>query len=121
MAENTNKLVIMVSGKEIKKPKKFSVSSYNLTKSGRVANGNMTMELVAKKRKLFLEYPVLDSSEIEFILNLIDGDKMFFTVAYTENNEAKTMTAYVGEISRTYVRDGSLWYWKDVVFNFIER
>lgn len=116
-----DKLSIKINGQPIKRPKDYKVSSYNLTKSGRVANGNMTMELVAKKRKLFITYEVLDSTEVKQILDLIDGQAMFFTVTYTDNGEEKSMTAYVGEINRQLSRTGALWYWKDVAFNFIER
>jgi len=114
---------IKVNGVLIKQPKNPSLSHYNLTKSGRVASGKMTMDLVAKKKKLFFEYEVLSGAEIEQIMSLIDGDNMFFNVEYIENGVTKSFTGYVGEIQRKVHRAGGLggWYWTDVGFNFIEQ
>jgi hypothetical protein len=114
---------IQINGVSIKQPKNPSVSHYNLTKSGRLASGKMTMDLVAKKKKLFLEYEVLSGAEVEHILSLIDTDELFFTVSYIENGVARSFKAYVGEINRKLHRGGgnSGWYWTDVAFNFIEQ
>lgn len=114
---------IRVNGVKIKQPNKPKLSSYNLTKSGRTSSGSMTMDLVAKKRKLFLAYEVLSGKELEFIMDLIDGDDMFFNVEYNENGREKSMTAYVGEVSRTVERHDRLggYYWSGVSFNFIEQ
>ena len=114
-------VIIKINGVRIKTPTSYKISRYNLTKSGRVASGDMTMELVAKKRKLFLTYEVLSGEELQHILDLIDGDALFFTVSYTENNQTKSMTAYVGEIPTDLYRPGSKWYWNNVSFNLIER
>lgn len=123
MAAGKGGVNIRVNGVRIKQPTNFSISHYNLTKSGRVASGKMTMDLVAKKRKLFLEYAVMSGAEMDQILSLIDGTDMFFTVEYVENGVEKSMVAYVGEISRKKHRAGGLggWYWTDVSFNFIEQ
>jgi hypothetical protein len=114
---------IRVNGVRIKQPKQPGLSHYNLTKSGRVASGSMTMDLVAKKKKIFLQYDVLSGAELEQIKSLIDGDDMFFDVEYIENGIPQSFTGYVGEISRTLHRGGGLngWYWKDVKFDFIEK
>lgn len=114
---------IKINGVRIKQPKNPRISHYNLTKAGRVASGRMTMELVAKKRKLFLEYDVLSGKDLEQIMSLIDGEDMFFTVEYIENGVQKSFVAYVGEIERTMHRGGGLngWYWTNVAFNFIEQ
>lgn len=116
---------LTVNGTPIKTPTTFSISRYNLTKCGRVSSGDMTMELVAKKRKLFLTYEAIQSNELQNILDLIDTSAMFFTVGWYSENETYTeMTCYVGEISspmhrRPQVSDNSVW--KDVEFNFIEQ
>lgn len=114
---------IKINGVTIKQPKFPDLSSYNITKSGRVSNGKMTMELIAKKRKLSLKYDFLSGADLEKIMGLIDTNKMFFTVSYTENGVNKSMTAYVGEIKRTFSRGGTKSgnYWKDVTFDLIEQ
>lgn len=114
---------IRINDTPIKQPKNPQLSHYNLTKSGRLASGKMTMELVAKKKKLFFEYDVLSGAEVEHILSLIDGNNMFFNVSYTENGIRRSFRAYVGEISRKLNRGGGNngWYWTDVSFNLIEQ
>lgn len=114
---------IRVNGVKIKQPKNPSLSHYNLTKAGRLANGKMTMELIAKKKKLFLDYDVLSGKDLEQIMSLIDGSNMFFNVTYNENGTVRGFTAYVGEINRKLHRGGGNngWYWTDVSFNFIEQ
>lgn len=114
---------IRVNGVRIKQPKNPSLSDYNLTKSGRTASGKMTMDLVAKKKKLFLDYEILSGKELDTILKQINGRDMFFNVEYVENGVTKSFTGYVGEIERTLHRSGNLsgWYWTDVSFNFIEQ
>lgn len=112
---------IRINGVRIKQPTECKVQRYNLTKSGRVASGKMTMELVAKKRKLDLIYDVLSGSDLELILSLIDTEQMFFQVQWLENGDEKSMTAYVGEIVADKFRTDGMWYWKNVEFHLIEQ
>lgn len=117
--------VLKINGRDIRKPSGFQISSYNLTKSGRVASGLMVMDLVAKKRKFFFTYDIIDSRSMDLILSLIDGSAMFFTLTYEENNRVQTATVYVGEIPRerfrTRDKTTSVWYWKNFNFNLIEQ
>lgn len=116
---------ITINGTPIKTPTTFKISRYNLTKCGRVSAGDMTMELVAKKRKLFLTYDAIFSHEVDVILGLIDTDAMFFTVGFYDESETYTeMTCYVGEIPaelhyRPRVSDKSIW--KGFNFDLIEQ
>lgn len=113
-----------IGGVHIRTPSSFSMSRYNLTKSGRVASGDMTMDLIAKKRKFFFSYEVISSRDMEAIFAVIDSDEMFFTLTYEENNNIKSALCYVGEISqdrfRTKDSTTRMWYWKDFTFNLIE-
>lgn len=112
---------LTINGTAIKTPTHFAIERYNLTKSGRVASGKMTMELIAKKRKFTLEYAVLTGSELSTILGLIDGSSLFFTLGYTENGVAKTALCYAGAIPSTLYRDDGPYYWTDVKFSLIEQ
>lgn len=114
---------IHINGVRIKQPKNPAISHYNITKAGRVASGKMTMELVAKKKKLFFEYEVISGADMDQILAQVDGSSLFFDVSYIENGKSHSFTAYVGEINRGLLRGGGLhgWYWKDASFNLIEQ
>ena len=113
--------MIKINGVQIKEPTTKVLDSYNLTKSGRVSSGKMTMELVAKKRTLQLSYEVIHGDELELILSLIDGNAMFFTVEYDDSDGMKSMIAYSGAIKREYFRKHMGWYWKGVEFQLIEQ
>lgn len=113
--------LLKLGGSQVKQPKTFTISSYNLTKSGRTANGKMYMDLIAKKRKFALQYDVIGGNDLTAILTVIDSDAMFFTIDYFDNGVSKTATVYVGDISKTQFRTDGGWYWKDVKFDLIEQ
>lgn len=113
--------VYKIDGVQIKAPSTFKIERFNLTKSGRVASGKMTMELVAKKRKFYLTYEVISGPMKKQILDLIDSDKMFFTFEYPEDGEQKTATVYAGAIPSERFRTDGVWYWKGFRFDLIEQ
>lgn len=106
---------------KIKTPPDFEIEHYNITKADRNAEGDMIMELVAKKRKFILSYPVLSAKELGEILGEIDTANVFFTFEYPDNGQVKTATVYTGPIRRRRFRTDQGWYWRDVTFNLIER
>ena len=67
----------------IKTPNKFDYEAYNLTKSGRVASGEMTMDLIAKKRKFLLNVPaqVKTISPRPARPNAVDGDPLYTVIS----------------------------------------
>lgn len=113
--------MIRINGVKIKTPKDAILRRYNLTKSGRVASGLMKMDLVAKKRKLEISYEIISGKDMQTILDLIDGNNMFFEVSYETPQGSGIMTCYVGEIPTKYYRRKSGWYWTDVQFSLIEQ
>lgn len=111
-----------INGVEIKRPSDFKTEFYRITKASRTASGKMVMDNIARKRKFFLSYGVLDDRELQAILNIIwETDNVFFTFEYVEGNEWKSATCYVGAIPKTLLRTGGVWFWKDVTMNFIEQ
>ncbi len=114
---------IKLDGVAIKKPSSFKIERYSITKAERVSSGLMQMDLIAKKRKFFLEWAAINSAEINVILNIIwEGNNLFFPFSYVENNEVKTAEVYVGAIpTDLYRTDEANWIWTDVKINFIER
>ena len=112
---------ITISGVTIKTPSKVTIERYNLTKSGRVSSGLMTMDLVAKKVKLLLHYDSISGTERKKILDLIDSNVMFFPVTYIDNNVVKTAMCYNGDVSDKVFRTGAEWYYEDVEYHLIEQ
>lgn len=116
---------LVISGQKVKTPHEVTIERYNLTKAGRTADGMMHMDLIAKKRRLVVEYEVITEAELKHLLSIIDGSNVFFTVQYQEGQETKSMTCYAGMIpSRVYRREEKRygqWIWTDISFNLIER
>ncbi len=105
---------------KIKVPNGFNIQRYNLTKSGRIANGDMTMDFIAKKRKFLFSYESISKKDFNDILNIVDTTTMFFEIQYVENDVTKTATVYAGHIPSERFRTDMGWYWKDVNFDLIE-
>jgi len=98
------------------------VERFNLTKAGRTSSGLMTMELIAKKRKLTFTYEVISGKDLDSILSLIDSSKMFFPVEYPDvDGKQHTITAYAGSIPYEHFRRDSGEYWRGVSFSLIEQ
>ena len=111
-----------LNGVAIKRPSTFKKSRYILTKSGRLSNGKMTADIVAKKRKFFFTYDAIDASDMNIILSVLwDSGEFFFDLEYVENNEVKTAKVYAGESPADLHRTGDVWVWKNVNFNLIEQ
>lgn len=113
---------LKIDGTAIKLPHTFKIERYNLTNSTRLANGDMSMELVAKKRKFYCTWLGISGRDMNKILELVwETSKVFFTLEFVEDNVIKTAVCYTGSIPKTLHRTGGEWVWKEVSINFIER
>jgi len=61
----------------------------------------MVMDIIATKRRLDLSWEIIEDSELQKILNLLDS-RVFHTVVYPDpqSGEEYTITAYVGNLSK---------------------
>ena len=112
---------LTLAGSTIKQPKDFKIDSFNLTKAGRVATGDMTLEYIATKRKFYFEYEVLRGDDLDTIKDIITGSTMFFTLTYKDNDVAESVTVYSGALERTQFRTDGKWVWKDISFDLIQQ
>lgn len=106
---------------EIRSPDSFTVSRYKLADAGRLANGDMVMDIIALKKTFSLNYKVIAGNELQDILDILDSFDAFFTFEYEENGQSSSYTVYSGAITYKEFRKGALWYWTDVSFQLIER
>lgn len=112
---------VKINGIAIKNPTSWDVEEYKLTKAGRVATGDMTMDVIAKKRKFNLSYEVLSGKDLEAIRNILYSDDSFYTLEYEDDNLLRSAIVYVGAITRSRFRTDGVWYWRDVQFSLIEQ
>ena len=117
-----------LNGIAIKNPQKFSIERYTLTKSTRVACGDMVMEFVANKRKFTFGYDSISGKELDGIIDilweqLVTTKNCFATLAYPYNGSIKTCIVYAGSIPASLHRGDGMgdWVWKDVQFSLIEK
>jgi hypothetical protein len=111
-----------ISGITIKRPSSFKVEKYKITNANRLANGNMTADVLAKKRKYTLTYNQITSNELNKIINILwDNMEYFFPFTYVENGSIQSATVYPGSIPAELFRPIGNWIWKNVTFSLIEQ
>ncbi len=119
--------ILLVNGQALPDPKSITWGLQDLDDdegTGRGADGNMVRDRVAVKRKLTIQWGILTTTDLSFILNAIDDE--FFTVKYLDakDGKARTSTMYVGDRSAPMLmRDiyTGEWLWQSLSANFIEQ
>ena len=118
-------MAFIVNGIQIKNPSTFKIERYNVTTMERLANADMSGDLVAQKLKFYFTYEALSATELDTILEAIwDSGTIFFTLEYPYQGEQRTARVYVGSIPAELHRGAMAspnWIWKGVTFNLIER
>lgn len=114
--------IISINGVAMPTPTDFQVGVMDISKAQRNANGNMIIERIATKKKLFLTYAYLERADLKTILNAIAPT--FYNVQYMdpELNAMRTGSFYCGDrnVGMVDYIDGIPRY-KDLSFNLIER
>lgn len=111
-----------INGVRFKNPSGFRIERYNVTESERLANGDMSMELIAKKRKFQFSYAAITATDFDNILDLIwEPSDVFFTLTYEEHGIEKTATVYPGAIPSDLYKANAEWVWQNVQFSLIEK
>ena len=89
--------ILTIGSTSVTDPAKMTVAVMDISNAERNANGLMTIDRVATKRKISLEWPALDTSKMSAIMNAVSP--IFFHVTYidpqTGNNATKSF--YVGD------------------------
>lgn len=116
-----------LDGQKIKDPTGFNPELYTLTKSTRVANGDMVMDFVANKRKYNFTWSAINSRELDTIIEILwrqleTTKECFHWLEYDDDLRHNKVRVYSGAIPHNLHRgDGKLWVWKDVKLSLIER
>ncbi|HHX29494.1 MAG TPA: hypothetical protein GX716_10885 [Firmicutes bacterium] len=113
---------MLIDGIQIKTPQ-LNVGTFLITKSERTADGTMTMDIIAEKRRLDLDWPIIRDTDLQQILSLLKS-KTFHTVTYPdpEHGEDRTITVYRGDVTtQAGHRVAGTRYWTDVSIALIEQ
>lgn len=116
--------MISINGVAIRTPKTFEPTISDLDgESNRNANGELIRDRIAVKRKLNLEWPPLNQSEISTLLKAVSS--VFFTVTFPDPELGMvTKTMYVGDrTAPAYFFDKKTQEvkWQGLKMNFIEK
>lgn len=114
---------IWLNSSDIANPTSFKIERYRITKSSRLANGDMSMDLIAKKVKFYLTWETMSSDDKKALMAQIwDTDEVFYEFKYSEDGEEKTSTVYAGSMPTGLAKEnGANTIWKDVTVNLIEK
>jgi hypothetical protein len=95
---------------------------YKITKSNRLANGDMSMDYIATKRKFIFSYEYLSQDQLKPFKDLMKSTKSFFPFEYNDGgNEVGTATVYPGSLKYKKLRSGSYWWYKDITISLVEK
>lgn len=89
--------MLKINGTSLPAPKTYNVGIQDLNNAERNAKGDMLIDRIATKRKLELEWGVLNQEDMSLILNLVKDT--FFEVEYfdPQDGETKIGTFYAGD------------------------
>lgn len=119
-ADNT--ILLNVNGVDIKNPSTLTYDYYSLSKSGRLASGKMTMDIIAHKRKFECAYTNMSTTEWNTMMAAVfDANTPFYTLHYYKDNVWTDCTVYTGDISKDLARWGGQWYYTNIKIDFIEQ
>lgn len=114
--------LVSIAGVALPTPAEFQIGYMDISKAERNANGNMIIERIATKRKLFLTYAYLTTSELSLILQKISP--AYYNVSFLDalTNSFKTGSFYCGDrnVGMVDYINGVARY-KEFTFNLIER
>ncbi len=111
-----------LSGTTIKRPSSFKIEKYKITNASRLANGDMTADVLARKRKFTMTYNQIKATELNKIIDILwNNMDYFFPFTYIENGVAQSATVYPGSIPAELYAPVGDWTWKNVSFSLIEK
>lgn len=113
--------IIKVNGVTLPAPTKYDVGIMDIIKATRNTLGDMTIEVIATKRKIELDLSMLNSFEVSQVLKLVSAPP--FSVEYRDpqDNSMRTGMFYSGDRKSSGLNftNGKM-EWKSLTFNIIE-
>lgn len=114
--------LIKVGAVDLPTPSEFSVGIMDLSKAERNAKGELTIDRIATKRKIELQWEYLSRTDLQTILNAVSP--VFFVVTYMDplTNANREGTFYCGDRNSGMLDFiNSVPRYRGVKFNLIEK
>lgn len=116
-------MIIKIDGTTIKSPHKIKYGKFRLSKSGRIANGDMVMDIIAIKTRIDLTWLAIRGSHLKIILDLLEANT-FYSIEYPDPEDTTvqtTKTMYVGDVNTELVIPDGERIYKDFTIPFIQK
>lgn len=113
----------LLNGIQIKTPTKQDIGIFRVTSNAkRTASGRMTMELIAIKRRIDLQYELISTQQLKLILDTL-ASKTFHTYTYPDpqKGENAEIVVYPGDINFSTWQKLNERYWRNVSLSLIEQ
>lgn len=115
--------MLKLNGILVRQPRSMSVGVGDLDdKTTRTANGSLTRDRIAVKRKITLSWSALTNAELSKILGAVSS--VFFQVTYPDpqTGTIQTKTFYVGDrTAAVYTYKDGVALWENLSMSLIER
>lgn len=89
-------------------------------KSGRNARGNMTIDIISRKVKVYCTFRPMSAAEMQELLTALQAYVLQITFLDPETGEEVTKKCYISTPEPQYVRGGSAPMFDKLEVNFIE-
>lgn len=91
--------------------------------TGRVANGDMTGDIVAIKKKISIEFPPLSPAQIDVLESIVSNKNLpFFPLEFNDGKTTITKTVYAGPTScKLYSWLDGIRYYTGYKIDLVER
>jgi len=107
----------------IAEPSKIDIGIHRISRAERSSSGRMSMDIIAIKRALSLEYSLIAGPSLEAILSNLES-RTFHTLRYPDpQGTERTVTVYTGDISLGgwYTSATGVRHWQSVKIGLIEQ
>ena len=115
--------MITIAGQKVEhRPASVNVGRFDLSKSQRVATGEMVQEYIRTVRRVDVTWQYMPDNVLKTLLDTLAANKPFFSLKYPDAGGDETMTAYAGDINTgLWHTMGGVRYWQEVSVSFIEK
>lgn len=113
----------MINGVKVKTPTNLEPGIFRISEGDRTASGRMVLEVIAIKRRLDIQYALIEDTELKQILDLFESSS-FCDITYPDPQKGEdcTLRFYTGDIKTPVGQKiKGTRYYQNVTFAVIEQ
>lgn len=116
-------MAITLDSVTISTPQTFRLGWKKINKTTQLSSGKTVADIIARKRVFSFAYTIIDDTELEKILDVLDTDTFAHTLTYPESDGTTgSKTVYLdGDITGDLLRNDSTQLYKNISFTLAEQ